>query len=42
LYIVDPQGVRYLKDTLKGVYDVKTIFILPPNEETLKTRLIKR
>jgi len=42
LYIVDPQWVRYLKDTLKWVYDVKTIFILPPNEEILKDRLIKR
>ncbi len=42
LYIVDPQGVRYLKDTLKWVYNVKTIFILPPNEETLEKRLIKR
>ena len=42
LYIVDPQGVRYLKNTLKWVYNVKTIFILPPDAETLQKRLIKR
>ncbi len=42
LYIVDPQGVKFLKETLKWVYDVKTIFILPPSEEILKERLVKR
>ena len=42
LYIVDPQWVRYLKDTLKWAYDVKTIFILPPSEDVLKKRLLSR
>lgn len=42
LYIVDPQWVKFLKNKLSGLYDVKTIFILPPSEEELKQRLIKR
>ena len=42
LYIVDPQWVKFLKEKLSWIYDVKTIFILPPSEEELKRRLIKR
>ena len=42
LYIVDPQWVKFLKSKLSWLYDVKTIFILPPSEEELKKRLIKR
>ena len=42
LYIVDPQWVKFLKEKLSWLYDVKTIFILPPSEEELKKRLIKR
>ena len=41
-YIVDPQWVRYLKNVLSWKYNVKTIFILPPNKEELEKRLIKR
>ena len=42
LYIVDPQGVKFLKTKLSWLYDVKTIFILPPSENELKKRLLKR
>ncbi len=42
LYIVDPQGVKFLKQILGDKYEVKTIFILPPSEEELKKRLITR
>lgn len=42
LYIVDPQWVKTLKNKLFWMYDLKTIFILPPNQEELKNRLIKR
>ena len=42
LYIVDPQGVKFLKEKLWKDYEVKTIFILPPSEEELKKRLLKR
>jgi len=42
LYIVDPQWVKSLKNKLSDIYDVKTIFILPPSEEELKKRLLKR
>lgn len=42
LYIVDPQWVKFLKNTLSWMYDVRTIFILPPNKEELKKILIKR
>lgn len=41
-YIVDPQWVKLLEKVLSWLYDVKTIFILPPSEEELKKRLIKR
>ena len=41
-YIVDPQWVKYLEKVLSWMYDVKTIFILPPNKKELKKRLIKR
>lgn len=42
LYIVDPQWVKFLKTKLSWLYDVKTIFILPPSKEELKKRLLKR
>lgn len=42
LYIVDPQWVKSLKTKLSWIYDVKTIFILPPSIDELKKRLIKR
>jgi len=42
LYIVDPQWVKFLKNKLWWIYDVKTIFILPPSEDELKNRLLKR
>ncbi len=42
LYIVDPQWVKFLKSKLSSLYDVKTIFILPPSIEELKNRLLKR
>jgi len=52
LYIVDPQWVISLKKTLsssnflKSSYNVsfqiKTIFVVPPSEEELKRRLLKR
>ena len=41
-YIVDPQWVKFLKSKLSWLYDVKTIFILPPSVEELKKRLLWR
>ena len=44
LYIVDPQWVVSLKKVLteRYWYNVKTIFVIPPSEEELKRRLLKR
>jgi len=41
-YIVDPWWVKFLKTKLYWIYDVKTIFILPPSIDELRKRLIKR
>lgn len=42
LYIVDPQGVKNLKERLSWKYNISTIFILAPSVEELKRRLIRR
>lgn len=36
--VIDTQGALYLKDKIEGVF----IFIMPPNLETLRERLVRR
>lgn len=43
VYIVDPQGMVHLKPLLeRRGYSVKTVFILPPSIDELKSRLLGR
>lgn len=42
LYIVDPQGAKYLKGHLPKTVQVATVFILPPSLEVLRHRLGQR
>lgn len=43
LYIIEPQGMVYIKPVLeKKWYKVKTIFLLPPSIDELKKRLSAR
>ena len=43
LYIIEPQGMVYIKPVLeKEWYKVKTIFLLPPSIDELKKRLSAR